>query len=60
MNQISQEDDLLHSEYTFQRQDGNQRLSDTISIRTGLVGNPSKTEYDDFNKTFQTRCATFS
>ena len=36
----------------------NQRLSDTISMRTVPVGHPSETEYDDFNKIFQTRCAT--
>ena len=59
MNQMSQDDDLFHSEYTFQRQDGNQRSSDTISMRTGPVGNPSETEYDEFNKIFHIRCATF-
>ena len=59
MNQMSQDDDLFHSEYTFQRQDGNQRSSDTISMRTDPVGNPSETEYDEFNKIFHIRCATF-
>ena len=59
MNQMSEEDDLFHNEYTYQRQDGNQRSSDTISIRTGPVGNPSETEDDEFNKIFHTRCATF-
>ena len=49
---MSQEDDLFHNEYTFQRQDGNQRSSDTISIRTGPVDNPSETEYDEFKKYF--------
>ena len=45
---MSQEDDLFHNEYTYQRQDGNQRSSDSISMRTGPVGicNPSETEYD--------------
>ena len=60
MNQMSKEEDLFHNECTFQRQDGNQRSSDTISIRTGPVGNPSETEYDEFNKIFHTRYATFS
>ena len=60
MNQMSEEDDLFHNEYTYQRQDGNQRSSDTISIRTGPVGNPSETEYVVLNKIFHTRCATFS
>ena len=59
MNQMSQEEDLFHNEYTFQRQDGNQRSGDTISIRTVPAGNPSETEYDEFNKIFHTRCATF-
>ena len=44
MNQMSQEDNLFHNEYTYQRRDGNQRSSDTLSIRTGPVGNPSETE----------------
>ena len=59
MNQMSQEEDLFHNEYTNQRQDGNQTSSDIISIRTVPVGNPSETEYDEFNKIFHTRCATF-
>ena len=59
MNQMSQEDDVFHNEYSYQRQDGNQRSSDTISLRTGSVGNTSETEYDEFNKIFHTRCATF-
>ena len=46
MNKISEEEDLFHNECTFQRQDGNQRSSDTISMRTGPVGKPSETEYD--------------
>ena len=52
MNQISQEDDLFHNEYNFQCQDWNQRLSDIISMRTGPVGNPLETEYDDFKKKY--------
>ena len=56
---MSQEEDRFHNEYTNQRQDGNQISSDTVSIRTVPVGNPSKTEYDEFNKIFHTRCATF-
>ena len=59
MNQMSQDDDLFHNEYTFQRQDWNQRSSDTISMRTGSVDNSSETEYDEFNKIFHIRCATF-
>ena len=59
MNQVYQEEDLSHNEYTNQRQDENQGSSDTISIRTGPVGNPSETENDEFNKIFHTRCATF-
>ena len=59
MNQRSQEDDLFHNEYSYQRQDGDQRSNDTISVRTGPVGNTSETEYDKFNKIFHTRCATF-
>ena len=43
MNKMSQKEDLFHYEFTFQRQDENQRSSDTISIRTDLVGNPSET-----------------
>ena len=58
MNQMSQKEDLFHNEYTFQRQDGNQRSSDTISIRTVPAVNQSETEYDEF-KIFHTRCATF-
>ena len=56
---MSQEEDLFQNEYTYQRQDENQRASDTISIRTVPVGNPSETEYDEFNKIIYTRCATF-
>ena len=59
MNQITQEEDLFHNEFTFERQNGNQRSSDTTSIRTYSVGYPSETEYDDFNKRFHTLCATF-
>ena len=59
MNQMSQEEDLFHNEYTNQCQDGNQTSNETISIRTVPVGNPSETEYDEFNKIFHTRCATF-
>lgn len=59
MNQMSQEEDRFHNEYTNQHQDGNQISSDTVSIRTVPVGNPSKTEYDEFNKIFHARCATF-
>ena len=60
MKQMSQEVDLFHNKYSYQLQDGNQRSSDTISMRTGPVGNPSETEYDEFNKIFHTLCATFS
>ena len=56
---MSREEDLFLNECTFHRQDGNQRSSETISMRTDPVGNPSETEYDDFNKIFHTRCATF-
>ena len=56
---MSQEEDLFHNEDTFQRQDGNQRSGDTISIRTVPAGNPSETEYEEFNRIFHTRCATF-
>ena len=59
INQMSQEEDIFHNEYSYQRQDGNQGSSDTLSMRTGPVVNPSETEYDDFNKIFHTRCATF-
>ena len=59
MNKISEEEDLFHNECTFQRQDGIQRSSETISMRTGPVGNQSETEYDEFNKIFHTHCATF-
>ena len=59
MKQMSQEDDLFHNEYTFQRQDGNQRSSDTISMRTGPVDNPSETDNDEFNKIYHIRYPTF-
>ena len=56
---MSQEEDLFHNEDTFQRQDRNQRSGDTISFRTVPACNPSETEYDEFNRIFHTRCATF-
>ena len=59
INQMSQEEDIFHNEYSYQRQDGNQGWSDTLSMRISPVVNPSETEYDDFNKIFHTRCATF-
>ena len=59
-NQISQEEDIFNNEYTFHRQDGNQRLRDTISVKTGTVSYPLETEYDEINEIFHTRCVTFT
>ena len=60
INQMSQEEDLFHNEYTNQRQDGNQGSRDKISVKTGTVCHPLETEYDDINDIFHTRCVTFT
>ena len=58
MNQVSQEEDLFHTEYTNQRQDENQESSNTISMKPVPVGYPSETEYDEFSKIFHKRFVT--
>ena len=53
INQMSQEDDLFHNEYTFQRKD----QAILYQLEQGRLKKPSETEYDEFNKIFHTRCA---
>ena len=62
MNKMSQEEDLFHNvcTFNFSAKIGIKDQAILYQLGRGPVGYSSETEYDEFNKIFYTRYATFS